>query len=330
MIRSRKPTSRGRRGRRRRRPQDGYNLVVLAVMITVMNVMVAKALPTWSNVIQREKEEELIFRGLQYAEAIRVFRQRFNRTPVRLKELLEQKPRSIRRLWNNPMAEEARGKPAQGIGWGLVYQGQPVLQQGEGQPGPDGRGDQPARSGRPGRDGRPFPGSSSGSGEEEQAVGPIIGVYSKVGSESVKVFCDSESIPQWRFVELMVAIQSFVPQSGQQPLGRGQQGGGGQNAQAQQNRNLQNQLRAGGQVNQANPLGQLDPNLIPSFNAGDIGRPWPPNVAGEGTAPLALGCAAATGQASPQLPPGQQRPGQQPPGQPSQGQPPQQLGGGKG
>ena len=50
----------------------GYNIVILAVAITVLNILVAKALPLWSHVIQREKEEELIFRGLQYAEAIRI------------------------------------------------------------------------------------------------------------------------------------------------------------------------------------------------------------------------------------------------------------------
>ncbi|MEM7351331.1 MAG: hypothetical protein AAF657_11025, partial [Acidobacteriota bacterium] len=54
------------------RQSAGYNLVVLAVAVTVLNIVAAKALPMWSTMIQRAKEEELIFRGLQYAEAIRV------------------------------------------------------------------------------------------------------------------------------------------------------------------------------------------------------------------------------------------------------------------
>ena len=41
-----------------RRPNldEGYNLVVLVVMITVMNIVLAKMLPLWSGVIQRDKE----------------------------------------------------------------------------------------------------------------------------------------------------------------------------------------------------------------------------------------------------------------------------------
>ena len=45
---------------------------MLMVLVTALNVLVAAALPAWTAMEQREKEEELIFRGLQYAEAIRV------------------------------------------------------------------------------------------------------------------------------------------------------------------------------------------------------------------------------------------------------------------
>jgi len=91
-----------------RRPssQRGYNLVMLMIAITVLNIMVAVSLPMWSQEIQRDKEEELISRGFQYVEAIRVFQNRFQRMPVRLEELLEVKPRCIRRLWKDPMTDE--------------------------------------------------------------------------------------------------------------------------------------------------------------------------------------------------------------------------------
>jgi len=85
---------------------DGFNLVVLAMAITVMNILLALALPAWSTFIEREREEELIFRGLQYAEAIRVFQLRQSRFPTQLRELSEVYPRSIRQLWRNPMVED--------------------------------------------------------------------------------------------------------------------------------------------------------------------------------------------------------------------------------
>ena len=59
------------------------------VLVTVMNILVAIALPAWSQVMKREREKELIFRGLQYAEAIRVFQATTGRYPVSLRELLE-------------------------------------------------------------------------------------------------------------------------------------------------------------------------------------------------------------------------------------------------
>lgn len=55
---------------------------------------------------QREKERELVFRGLQYAEAIRVFYNRFQRFPLRLEELLTTRPRSVRQLWKDPLSDD--------------------------------------------------------------------------------------------------------------------------------------------------------------------------------------------------------------------------------
>ena len=79
-----------------RRPSEaGYTMVILVILITVMTILLSMALPYWSHWIQREKEEELIFRGLQYAEAIRVFKARFGQSPIRLEQLIEVKPRCI-------------------------------------------------------------------------------------------------------------------------------------------------------------------------------------------------------------------------------------------
>jgi len=64
--------------------EAGYNLVILMVTMTLLNIALAIALPKWSHVIRREREEELISRGFQYAEAIRIFQNRFQRLPVRL------------------------------------------------------------------------------------------------------------------------------------------------------------------------------------------------------------------------------------------------------
>ncbi|HSU82366.1 MAG TPA: hypothetical protein VLR69_08085, partial [Thermoanaerobaculia bacterium] len=101
---------------RSRGGEAGYNMVMLIVALTVLNIMIAAMLPLMSTEIQREKEEELVFRGFQYAEAIRIFKLRFQRFPNKLEELIEIKPRCIRQLWKDPMTEDGK--------WGLIFQGQ--------------------------------------------------------------------------------------------------------------------------------------------------------------------------------------------------------------
>ena len=110
---------------RRTRRQRGYTLALCAVLITLMSIAVALALPTWSSQIRREREEELIFRGLQMAEGIRIFQKRFGRFPVRLEELWETKPRSVRQPWKDPMTDSGRWRSITqgGVGVPGVRQG---------------------------------------------------------------------------------------------------------------------------------------------------------------------------------------------------------------
>ncbi len=182
------------------RPAEaGYNLVVLIVAITVLNVLVAAMLPLWSTAIRREKEEELAFRGFQYAEAIRVFNQRFQRYPNKLEELIEVKPRCIRQLWKDPMTEDGR--------WGLIFQNlQPPPQSPQ---NPEGGGAQMPGEGEEGdENGRPQLGPGKG---ETVQVGPIIGVHSKSGKKSFLVLFGRERYDEWQFTD------ALLPGGGSQP-----------------------------------------------------------------------------------------------------------------
>jgi type II secretory pathway pseudopilin PulG len=170
----------GSRARRRHSAasgQAGYNLVAVVMLITVMSILVAAVLPLWSSQIRRDKEEELISRGLQYAEAIRVFQRRFGRLPVRLEELVEVEPRSIRRLWTDPMTGE--------MDWVRIFEGVPPggfpvdPETGEPMTDPDGDG---------------VPGEG-----ETTYVGPIRGVRSRVSEEGFQVFLDQTNYSQWEF-----------------------------------------------------------------------------------------------------------------------------------
>lgn len=218
-------------------------MVVLMVLVTVLGVLIAAALPAWSGMIQREKEEELIFRGLQYAEAIRVFQARFGRPPARLEELVEVEPRSIRRLWKDPMTGEAR--------WGLIFAGAgaPVPGQGQGQGqvpgqppagGPDDGQDQGEGSGFDATQPQPIT-----SGDRDQVTqGPISGVYSLARGEAMLEFQGKQTYSEWHFtVDLLQKGPPTPPNPG--PWTR---------------------------VSRGEPTTMPIPDLSSRW----IGRPWPP------------------------------------------------------
>jgi len=197
----------------------GYNLVMLMVLLTVLNIAIAIALPAWSGVIRRDKEEELIFRGLQYAEAIRVFQHRFGRQPVRLEELLEVKPRSIRQLWKDPMTDDGKWVliPLQGPQGGLQLQ---TPNDGEGKGGKDG-GDAKDSGDEGDADADESESEDSkGPGglfpkKDDLQVGPFKGVHSRSGKKSFLVFTGHDRYDEWHFtVDLLI---NPAPQGQQQP-----------------------------------------------------------------------------------------------------------------
>ena len=201
------------------RGEAGYNLVMLAVAITLLNIAVAVMLPLWSTAIRREKEEELIFRGFQYAEAIRVFHQRYQRYPNKLEELMEVKPRCIRQLWKDPMTDNGK--------WSLIFQNQPQgpFQPQPGQPPPPPGQDQDG-DGQPDGQDQDDDGGGAGNGAlkpgkgEVVQVGPIIGVRSKSGKKSILVFYGQERYDEWQFTESQLL-------GGTQPVSTGGAGGAG-------------------------------------------------------------------------------------------------------
>ena len=199
--------------RRRPRWRRAYNLVVLSVTVTLMNIWVGATLPVWSYQIQRDKEAQLIFRGLQYAEAIRVFQTRNGRKPTRLRELIEVEPRSIRQLWPNPMREDGR--------WGLIPDGQTPgqpLRPGPGQPSPLG---QPQNDqGGPNQQGRDGERPGVLLSEDTQnpfstpatANVPIRGVFDPEGGDAAISFLGKEDRGEWHFtVELVSGMQQGTP-----------------------------------------------------------------------------------------------------------------------
>jgi type II secretory pathway pseudopilin PulG len=192
---------------RRARSRGGYSLVILAMIVTTMSVLAAAALPAIEQMIRRNKEEELIFRGFQYAEAIRVFQRRYSRYPVRLDELIETKPRCIRQLWKDPMTADGS--------WELVTVNRrppgtsavPPPPHPELSPPPNGQAPP-----RPDPQGQP----DDAQQQEEppsppQENQPILGVVSKSHKESIKTLFGQNHYNDWRFTADVLPGPSVGP-----------------------------------------------------------------------------------------------------------------------
>ena len=70
-----------------RRAPVGYALLILMMMVTLLLISLTATLPSIYMEAQREREEELIFRGVEYQKAIFLFRQKFQRYPRSVEEL---------------------------------------------------------------------------------------------------------------------------------------------------------------------------------------------------------------------------------------------------
>lgn len=87
----------------RRRDQRGYIMVMLLAFITAMGMMLTVAMPGVKAEVQREQEEELIFRGESIARAIAAYKTRTGTYPLKLDDLTKIRPRLLRKLYLDPM-----------------------------------------------------------------------------------------------------------------------------------------------------------------------------------------------------------------------------------
>ncbi len=167
-----------------RRRDAGYTLVAVAIGIAILTILVAAVGPSIATIMKREREDELIFRGRQYARAIALFQRRYQRFPSTLKEMYDNRPRTIRKLWKDPMCRCDD--------WKLLIAGAGNQLPGTGVPG----GQNPGPN-RPAPPPTPTPGAF---GNPEGVQGPIVGVASKIHKEGLREWRGSKYYDEWNFM----------------------------------------------------------------------------------------------------------------------------------
>ena len=73
--------------RLRRRGQEGYVLLYLLLMVALMGIVALAVMVPIKFDLQRDREQEMIHRGVQYSRSIRNYYKKFGRYPTRLEDL---------------------------------------------------------------------------------------------------------------------------------------------------------------------------------------------------------------------------------------------------
>jgi type II secretory pathway pseudopilin PulG len=96
---------RGRRiSEQRPRQQEGYILLMLLLVIALLVIAAAAIAPTIAFQIRRDREEEMVHRGVQYTRAFRAFSKKTGRYPRRFEELRETNGvRFLRKVYKDPI-----------------------------------------------------------------------------------------------------------------------------------------------------------------------------------------------------------------------------------
>jgi type II secretory pathway pseudopilin PulG len=164
--------------------KQGYMLIMLMVVVLVLSIGLMVAMPVWQSQIQREKEEELIFRGKQYMEAIRLYQLKNPGSfPKDFEELIKEK--YLRRLFKDPMTKNGE--------WNIIL----------------------ATGGIAPSESEPAPGSEPGPGQGQGApqkvlIAPqsalssidnpmILGVVSSSKQKSFKIYFGKNTYDKWLF-----------------------------------------------------------------------------------------------------------------------------------
>jgi len=218
---------------------SGYAMAVLLVSMSIMAILMTAAMPAWKQMAQREKEEELVFRGLQYVRALRLFSTKYaNAAPPSLDVLVEQ--RFIRKKFKDPITND----DFQPILAGQAVPGSAAsAQQGAGRGGTSSRGGTSTPSSQPSSQfgsgiggssaaaqpstgragGGTQPGTSPIGSPGAGAVGGIMGVVSKSKDKSIRLYQGRSHYNEWAFIN---TPQQQAPGQGAPGTGvPGQRGG---------------------------------------------------------------------------------------------------------
>ncbi len=165
------------------RGEAGYSLVALLATATILLILLSAAMPTWRYIVKNDREEELIFRGGEIADAVAAYqRKNGNSLPVSLEVLV--KGKYLRHAYKDPMTKDGK--------WRFIRPGESLNQ-----------------PGAPGAAG-PYPGVTttttttttrpSAFSQPTTMLGGFLGVASTSTDSALRVFNGRTKYNEWVFL----------------------------------------------------------------------------------------------------------------------------------
>ena len=181
----------------------GFMMVALLIGMAVVAIWMTAALPSWRQQAQRSREEELIFRGEQYARAIVLFQEKNRGAPPPSIDILVSQ-HYLRKKWKDPITN-CDFAPA---GPGVIATLPPCPSVPQKLPGTSGQT------------------TASAVMTGGQQAGGITGVRSQSPATSIKIYQQQQQHNYWQFDAALMRAKMGRTQQLQRP-GDGRQGGDG-------------------------------------------------------------------------------------------------------
>ena len=184
--------------------ESGFTLLALMVSVSIALILMGAGARSWSYVMKDAREEELIFRGCQIADAIQRFQTKNgNALPTSIDVLV--KGRFLRKAYTDPMTKDGK--------WRLVRQGEMLS--------PGGPTPSPGPSGLPTPSPSPSPSARPGPGGE--MLGGFVGVATTSREKGLRIFNGRKYYHEWIFAvgqpRIVGTTPIGLPSPGAQPSG---------------------------------------------------------------------------------------------------------------
>src|SRR5271157_4791852 len=96
---------------RRRERENGYLLLAVLLMMAFMIIAASIEAPQMVQQLKRDREEEMIHRGTEYARAIKKYYKKFGRYPANLEQLDNTNQiRFLRKRYKDPLTKDGKWK----------------------------------------------------------------------------------------------------------------------------------------------------------------------------------------------------------------------------